>query len=82
VAQDVQEAKKRSFLLIKNKKCTYALVLGQCLLELNNKIKRLDAYIQADINQDVVQLLAIIQGYCCQFNDNQQSTHALEGAKH
>jgi hypothetical protein len=30
----------------------------------------------------MVQLLVIIQGYCCQFNNKQQSTNALEGAKH
>ncbi len=30
----------------------------------------------------MVQLLAIILGYHCQFDDNQQSTHALEGTKH
>jgi hypothetical protein len=29
-----------------------------------------------------VQLLLIIRGYCCSFNANQQSTFALEGAKH
>ncbi len=62
--------------------CTYALVLGQCLAELNSKIKESNAYFQANTNQDMVQLLSIIQGYCCQFDNNQQSTHALKGAKH
>ncbi len=43
--QDIQEAKKRSFLLIDNKKRVYALVLGQCLAELDSKIKGLNAYV-------------------------------------
>jgi hypothetical protein len=80
--QDIQESKKRSFLLIENKKCTYALSLGRCLAEFDSKIKQLDAYVQADADQDVVQLLAIIQGYCCQFDDNQQNTQLLEGLTH
>ena len=64
--QDVQEAKKRITLLMENKKRAYALILGQCLVELGSKIKGLDQYVQADAEQDGVQLLArIIQGYCC-----------------
>jgi hypothetical protein len=63
--QDVQGAKNRIFLIIENKKHVYALVLGQSLAELDSKIKELDAYVQANTNQDMVQLLAIIQGYCC-----------------
>ncbi len=37
---------------------------------------------QAEADQDVVQLLLVIQGYCCHFDDHQQSTWALEQAKH
>jgi hypothetical protein len=80
--QEVQVAKKRITLLIKNKKRTYALVLGQCSTELVSKIKGSDGYVQANANQDVVQLLAIIQGYCCRFNNHQQSTYMLKGMKH
>ena len=32
--------------------------------------------------QGIVQLLLIILGYCCRFDDHQQSTWALESAKH
>jgi hypothetical protein len=80
--QDVQEVKKRISLLLENKKCTYALVLGQCSLELDSKIKGSDACIQANANQDVVQLLVIIREYCCHFDNHQQSTYALESAKY
>ncbi len=80
--QDVQEAKTRITLLVENKKHAYALVLGQCLTELVSKIKGLDGYVQANANQDMVQLLAIIQGYYCRFGNHQQSTDLLEGVKH
>ncbi len=40
--QNVQEAKKRITLLVKNKKHTYTLILGQCSMELISKIKGLD----------------------------------------
>ena len=32
-------------------------------------------------DQDIVQLLLVILGYCCRFDDHQQSTWALEQAK-
>ena len=35
-----------------------------------------------DVDQDVVQLLLIVRGYCWQFDDHQQGTGALENAKH
>ncbi len=56
----------------------YALVFGQCLLELMSKIKASTPYEQANINQDVIQLLKIVQGFCCLFDDHQQSMWALE----
>ncbi len=37
---------------------------------------------QAEADQDVVQLLRVIRGYCCHFDDHQQSIWALEQAKH
>ncbi len=80
--QDITKAKTRIALLVKNKKRLYALVLGQCSPELKSKIKGTDLYVQANCNQDVVQLLLIIRGYCWRFNDNQQSIYVLESAKH
>jgi hypothetical protein len=75
--QEVQEV-----LLNKNKKQVYALVFGQCLPELISKIQDMGAYIQANQDQDVIQLLVIIRGYCCIFAGHQQSTYMLKGAKH
>ncbi len=80
--EDVKEAKRKIALLDKNKKHAYALVVGQCLPELVSKIRGLDLYAQANMDQDAVQLLLIIWGYCCSFDANQQSTFAHEGAKH
>ncbi len=69
--QDVQESKKRISLFPENKKRAYALFLRQCSSEFDSKIKGSDAYVQANADQDVVQLLVIIRGYCCQFEDHQ-----------
>ncbi len=80
--EDVKEAKRKIALLEENKKCAYALIIGQCSPELFSKIRGSDLYTQANTDQDVVQLLLIIWGYCCSFNANQQSTFALEGARH
>jgi hypothetical protein len=79
--QDVTEAKKRMALLTKNKKHLYALILNQCSPELKSKIKGADLYVQADCNQDMVQPLLIIRGYCCSFDDNQQSIYMFKSAK-
>ena len=76
--QDVTKAKKRKALLEENKtlleenkKRAYTFILGQCSPDLESKIKGTDAYTQADGNQDVVQLLKIIRGHCCKFDENQ-----------
>ncbi len=42
----------------------------------------MDLYAQANCDQDVVQLLLIIRGYFCRFDDNQQSIYRLESVKH
>ncbi len=80
--QKVTKAKKRIALLVENKKCSYTFVLGQCSPELESKIKGGDSYVQANCNQDMVQLLLIIRGDCCRFDNNQQTIYALESAKH
>jgi hypothetical protein len=80
--ENVKEAKRKIALLEENKKCAYALIIGQCSPKLVSKIRGSDLYAQANTDQDAVQLLLIIRGYCCSFDANQQSTFALEGAKH
>jgi hypothetical protein len=80
--EDVKEAKRKITLPEENKKRAYALIIKQCSPELVSKIRGSDLYAQADTDQDAVQLLLIIRGYCCSFDTNQQSTFALKGAKH
>jgi hypothetical protein len=80
--QDVTAAKKQILQLEENKKRAYALMIGQCSPDLESKLRGSTAYKKADTDQDVVQLLIIIHGYCCWFDDHQQSMWALEQAKH
>jgi hypothetical protein len=74
--------KKQIVQLEENKKRAYALVIGQCFPDLDSKLQGSAAFVQAEADQDVVQLLLIIQGYCCRFDNHQQSTWAHEQAKH
>ena len=80
--QDVAVVKKQIVQLEENKKHTYMLITGQCLPNLDSKLQGSAAFVQAKADQDVMQLLLVIQGYCCRFDDHQQSTWALEQAKH
>jgi hypothetical protein len=80
--QDVAAVKKQSVQLEENKKCAYALIIRQCSPDLDSKLQGSAAFLQAEADQDVVQLLLVIQGYCCCFDDHQQSTYALKQAKH
>jgi hypothetical protein len=74
--------KKQIIQLKKNKKYAYVHVIGQCSPDLDSKLQGSAVFVQADADQDVVQLLLVIRGYCCRFDDHQQSTFALEQAKH
>jgi hypothetical protein len=80
--QDVATVKKQIIQLEEDKKHAYALVIGQCSPDLDSKLQGSTAFVQAEADQDVVQLLLVIRGYCCHFNDHQQSTYALKQAKH
>jgi hypothetical protein len=74
--------KKKIIQLEDIKKHAYALVIGQCSPDLNSKLKGSAAFVQAEADQVVVQLLLVIRGYCCRFDDHQQRMWALEQAKH
>jgi hypothetical protein len=74
--------KKQIVQLEENKKRAYALVIGQCSSNLDSKLQGPAMFVQAKADQDIVQLLLVIRGYCCRFDDHQQSTWALEQAKH
>jgi hypothetical protein len=80
--QDVAAVKTQIAQLEENKKRAHALVIGKCSPDLDSKLQGSVAFAQAKADQDVIQLLLVIRGYCCRFNDHQQSTYALEQAKH
>jgi hypothetical protein len=80
--QDVAAVKKQIVQLKENKKRAYKLIIGQCSPDLDSKLQGSTAFVQAEADQDVVQLLLVIRGYCCHFDDHQQSTYALKQAKH
>jgi hypothetical protein len=52
--------KKQIVQLEENKKHAYALVIGQCLPDLDSKLQGSTAFVQAKADQDVVQLLLVI----------------------
>ena len=77
--QHTATVKKPIAQLKENKMPVYALVIGQCLPDLDSKQQGSAAFVQAEADQEVVQLLLVIRGYCCccRFDGHQQSTWAL-----
>ena len=73
--QDVAAVKKQIVQLEENMKRAYVFVIGQCSPDLDSKLQGSAAFVQAEADQ-------VIRGYCCRFDDHQQSTCALEQAKH
>ena len=80
--QTVNVQVKEQRVLAENVKKAYALVMGQCSPTLTSKIKGSDKFAAASQDSDIVKLLKIIRGYCCNVTDHQQTTVALESAKH
>jgi hypothetical protein len=52
--QDAAAAKKQIVQLGENKKGTYVLVIGQCLPDLDSKLRGSAAFMQAEADQDIV----------------------------
>ena len=52
--QDAAAVKKQIVQLEENKKRTYALVIGQCLPDLNSKLQGSAAFVQAEADKDIV----------------------------
>jgi hypothetical protein len=51
-----------------NKSNAWALIYDQCSPELKNKLEGTSGYNKAKAGNDVIKLLTIIRGYCCQFD--------------
>jgi hypothetical protein len=79
--EELREKRTQSLQIEESKKRAYALVIGQCSPELVSKIRGSSTYSAVNGSQDVVELLRLIRGFCCDFGAGQQSTWALEQAK-
>ncbi len=66
--EDYKTMKSRTEKYKGNKSNAWALIYNQCLAELKNKLKRMQGYDTAKSGNNVVKLLTIICGYCCQFD--------------
>ncbi len=51
-----------------NESNVWALIYDQCSPELKNKLKETSGYDKVKAGNDVIKLLTIIRGYCCQFD--------------
>ena len=80
--EELREKRTQSLQIEESKKRAYALVMGQCSPNLVSKIRGGSTYVNANSSQDVIELLKLIHAYCCDFGAGQQSTWALEQAKH
>ena len=80
--QEVTEKKNAISKATDNMKRAHALILGQCSPELTSKVKASTKFASAEKDQDVVALLKIIRGLCCDVDEKQQGTWGLEQAKH
>jgi hypothetical protein len=51
-----------------NESNAWALIYNQCSPELKNKLEGTNGYDNAKSSNDIIKLLMMIRGYCCQFD--------------
>lgn len=73
--EEFKTANKKQNTYNENKERAYALVWGQCSQELRNKVKGAANYDVVSGAQDVIELLKIIRGFCCSFDDQRPKEH-------
>jgi hypothetical protein len=66
--EDYKSMKSRMDKYKGNKSNAWALIYDQCSAELKNKLEGMQGYDTAKSGNNVVKLLMMIRGYCCQFN--------------
>jgi hypothetical protein len=66
--EDYKSMKSRMDKYKGNKSNAWALIYNQCSAELKNKLKGTQGYNTAKSGNNVVKLLTMICGYCCQFD--------------
>jgi hypothetical protein len=64
-----------------NKSNAWALIYNQCSPELKNKLKGTSGYDKAKAGNNVIKLLTIIRGYCCQFDTNNKYMSIVKSPK-
>jgi hypothetical protein len=65
---------------IENESNAWALIYDQCAPELKNKLEGMADYDVSKKTNDMVLLLSMIQGYCCQFDTLNDEYMAIVGA--
>ena len=80
--EELQEKRTQVIQIDKSTKRAYTLVMGQCSPAMVSKIRGANSYAIVNAAQNVVELLRLIRDFCCHFGAGQQSTWALEQAKH
>jgi hypothetical protein len=66
--EDYKGMKYRKDKCNENESNAWALIYDQCSPELKNKLKGMSGYDKAKAGNDMIKLLTIIRGYCCQFD--------------
>ena len=78
--EDWKHIKQRKTKYKENEANAWALVYNQCLHELRTKLKGTMGYDTCKKDNNVVSLLTMIHGYCCQFDALNNEYVAIVGA--
>ena len=80
-AKEYEKYREKKCILEELKPMTYALLLGQCSPGVMTKLEGQEKYAGDKANRDLVGLLKLIQGICCNFEAKTKPYWALTGAK-
>jgi hypothetical protein len=80
--EELHEKRTQMIQIDESIKRAYALAMGQCSPALVSKIRGATSYVTVNGTQNVVELLRLVRGFCCDFGAGQQSMWAIEQAKH
>jgi hypothetical protein len=78
--EDYKAMRARKDKYNENKSNAWALIYDQCAPELKHKLEGTANYDVSKKTNDMVLLLSMIQGYCCQFNTLNDEYMAIVGA--
>jgi len=78
--EDYKELRVRKDQYNENESNAWALIYDQCAPDLKNKLEGTVDYITCKNKNDVVSLLSMIRGYCCQFDTLNDEYMSIVGA--